>query len=117
MLNYFWDINLGHGITLGGVIISYLALRQNYKVATKAAEQRRSELAKEVDKELEAVTRERHEENKEALYTLKIEIIKLQHLDPCIDEMKNEMEKVRERLHLLEKAIWAIGRSRDRGEM
>lgn len=50
-------------------------------------------------------TERRHEENLTALTEIRLEISKLLHLDSCVDELKAEVLRLRERIHQLSTAL------------
>lgn len=50
-------------------------------------------------------TEKRHEQNLCALNEIRLEISKLAHLDPCVDELKEEILRLRERIHQLADAL------------
>jgi len=96
------DFVLGHAINITAVLIAYLALRRNQKADAKKVF---DDLAKDNDTRDKAI-QERHEANIramadlkisgiEALNNIKVKLGKLEHLDPCIDDLKNEMSELR----------------------
>lgn len=67
----FWNFDLGDVGTIAGVLIAYLALRNDKR--------------EEEDK--------KHKENLEQLIEIKMALENVKHLDECVDELKKQFNE------------------------
>lgn len=74
MSTAFWNFDVGNLLTLAGVIVAYLMLRNDQQKAQEA----------------------RHQTNVEKLEQISKKVESLLHLDGCVDELKTEIAALRD---------------------
>lgn len=91
MAEPFLSFNLGHLITLAGVFIAWW----NVRVTQRTSDEARKVQQQIRDKEFQDQVQRRHEENRDKLTNIMIRVEGLAHLDPCMDELKQEIAELR----------------------
>lgn len=87
------DYLLANAIPLIGVGAAWWNIRVNQRTHAEAEKIRQQILAKEIADKME----ERHDENHELLTNIRIRVEGLQHLDPCLDDLKKEVRELTRR--------------------